>query len=428
MDSRRLLTADELLLQRETRNLKYTILGRLIFGLGMIIGEVFAAQNRAEQVLAIPLMAAVIFSSIIFFVNLSTKRSVKAVGMIGLCIDCLLIIFLPYLWFLSVEGLPYRHIYVSKTIMTIMAMSMIAYNSLAMRPLYPAVMSAVSFAVHLLLTLEILRLESGLLTPDGYKFRMSAHFSPFIFASEIAFMMGTGILLSYLASTARRTILNSVQLERTNSFLNRFFSPSVANQIQNSDESFFRPGGSLHQISVMFCDIQGFTSICERMSPDEVMTWLSHFHETMVSAIFDHNGTLDKFIGDGIMATFGTPSPNEESALDAVTAAMKMQENLVSLNDWNRTAGLPEIYQRIGIHFGDAIIGNVGTENRLEYTAIGDIVNIASRIESACKEIGTPILFSAEVNDRVADKICTRFVRSVSLRGREKPIDLYTVV
>jgi adenylate cyclase len=145
----------------------------------------------------------------------------------------------------------------------------------------------------------------------------------------------------------------------------------------------------------------------------------------MVAAIFEHGGTLDKFIGDGIMATFGTPRPAPDDAQRAVAAALSMLDRLDGLNNRFHADGLPELKIGIGIHSGPAIVGNIGTSARLEYTVIGDTVNTASRLESACKETGDPLLVSRAVADQLTVAVEPR--GEAVLRGKKAVIALFAV-
>ena len=167
--------------------------------------------------------------------------------------------------------------------------------------------------------------------------------------------------------------------ERERANLARYFSPNVVEQLSHNDEPLKKI--STQEIAVMFVDIVGFTSYAAARDPEEVIGTLREFHGLMEAEIFRHSGTLDKYLGDGLMATFGTPVVGARDASDALACARAM---CVVLDQWNaerRQAGEPEIHAGIGIHFGEAVQGDIGA-NRLEYAVIGTAVNIASRLEA----------------------------------------------
>ncbi|MGO8692661.1 MAG: adenylate/guanylate cyclase domain-containing protein [Rectinemataceae bacterium] len=177
----------------------------------------------------------------------------------------------------------------------------------------------------------------------------------------------------------------------------------------------------------MFSDIRNFTKYCEDKSPEEIVTFLKEYQSIMVDIIFKHDGTLDKFVGDGIMATFGTPSTSEDDASNAVRAAMEMSSSLRSFNIDRTKSGLEEIRIGIGIHYGQVVVGSIGSGNRLEYTVIGDTVNIASRLETATKELKREIVFSREVKNQIAADIKTTLLGSIEIRGHGKPMQVFSV-
>lgn len=181
----------------------------------------------------------------------------------------------------------------------------------------------------------------------------------------------------------------------------RFMPEYVVKQLLDDPDSF-RLGGANQKITVLFADIRGFTTMSEHENPEKVVSLLNRYFTAMTEIIFDHGGTLDKYIGDGLMAIFGAPTATPSDALNAVKAAVAMQKRLVSLNEELTTAGFARIGVGIGLHTGEATIGYIGSEKRSEYTAIGDTVNVASRLEGIAK--GAEIILSeatAEASGRV---------------------------
>ena len=161
----------------------------------------------------------------------------------------------------------------------------------------------------------------------------------------------------------------------------RFMPEYVVKQILNSPNSF-RLGGVNQTVTVLFADIRGFTSLAERENPEKGVSLLNRYFSLMSEIIFAHGGTLDKYIGDGLMAIFGAPTASAEDALNAVKAAVTMQKRLAKLNEEFRSEGYSPVSIGIGLHTGEALIGYIGSDKRSEYTAIGDTVNLASRLES----------------------------------------------
>jgi adenylate cyclase len=150
----------------------------------------------------------------------------------------------------------------------------------------------------------------------------------------------------------------------------------------------------LDGVAVLFADVQGFTALAEGLSPQGTMDLLRGFHARMAEAVFRHQGTLDKFIGDGLMATFGTPEPGPDDAARALACARDM---LATLDAWNReraAAGEPPLAVGIGLHLGPVTTGDIGGAARFEFAVIGDTVNVASRLERLTRELGTPLVVS----------------------------------
>ncbi|MEM6252048.1 MAG: MASE1 domain-containing protein [Cyanobacteria bacterium P01_D01_bin.156] len=206
----------------------------------------------------------------------------------------------------------------------------------------------------------------------------------------------------------------------------RYLSQDLAEQLLESNNT--KLGGARRFVSILFADIRSYTSLTEQLTPEEVVALLNRYFETMVDVIFDHRGTLDKFIGDAIMAVFGSPIPQEDHAQQAVATALDMQTHLEQFNQKQQQQGLSTLQIGIGINSDDVITGNIGSSKRMEFTAIGDGVNLTSRIESATKLYGCSIIISENTYSLCRDAIWVRELDYVCVKGKRQPVKLYEVL
>jgi adenylate cyclase len=186
-------------------------------------------------------------------------------------------------------------------------------------------------------------------------------------------------------------------------------------------------GGDKLPVTILFSDIRGFTSISEQLEAQELVALLNEYFTEMVDIVMDHGGVVDKYIGDAIMVIFGAPVPGANDALNAVRAALAMRESLARLNTRLEARGAQIIRTGIGIHSGEVIAGNIGSERRMEYTVIGDAVNLASRLESSTKDLGADLVISEATYALTRDHIVARPLGTISVKGREQPVDVYAV-
>lgn len=218
------------------------------------------------------------------------------------------------------------------------------------------------------------------------------------------------------------------QREKLQQNFARYVSKHVMDSILQSGESLSLIGEK-RKITLLFSDIRQFTHISEQYRPEQVVKYLNEYFSAMVEIIFRNNGVLDKFIGDGIMVEFGVPLEDEEQELNAVKTAIEMVQGVKDLCAKWRAEGknIPNIEIGVGIHTGMAVIGNIGSEKRFEYTAIGDTVNAASRIEQLTKDLKTPILFSESTANAIRNKMKIKHMGSQTIRGKSEVIDVYTI-
>jgi adenylate cyclase len=187
-------------------------------------------------------------------------------------------------------------------------------------------------------------------------------------------------------------------------------------------------GGEALTATILFSDIRSFTTLSEKMDAKQLVALLNEYFTEMVDVVMREDGVVDKYIGDAIMAVFGAPVPKPESAVSAVRAAVGMREALADLNKKLVARGAKRIETGIGIHTGEVVAGNIGSERRMEYTVIGDSVNLASRLESATKELGVAVLISQDTYDLVKDHFDVRQVKEITVKGREQPVMTYEVL
>jgi adenylate cyclase len=206
--------------------------------------------------------------------------------------------------------------------------------------------------------------------------------------------------------------------------LQRYFTPSVAECIVNSDAEI-RPGGDKRPVAVLFSDIRGFTAISEEMNPFQMAKLLSDYFTEMVDCVFRHGGTLDKFMGDALMAQWGAPTSHADDVDRALRAAIDMQRALDRLNARWLAEGTPTMLAGIGLNFGEAFAGNIGCERRLEYTVIGDTVNTASRL-CAAAEPGDILLTESFQKALIVAPAMTQ-VPPLVLKGKAQPVPVYRV-
>ena len=183
--------------------------------------------------------------------------------------------------------------------------------------------------------------------------------------------------------------------------------------------------GENRVISILFSDIRSFTTISEQMMPDDLVSSLNRYFTVMVDIIDAHHGTTDKYIGDAIMAFFGAPARHKNDALNSVLAGIEMNEALVEFNANQRKLDKPEFRIGVGINYGVVTVGNIGTDKKMDYTIIGDMVNLASRMEGLTKTYKQPLLISESLHQKVHEEVPCRLIDTVAVKGRAKGVRIY---
>ncbi|MEO6260254.1 MAG: adenylate/guanylate cyclase domain-containing protein [Thermoanaerobaculia bacterium] len=209
--------------------------------------------------------------------------------------------------------------------------------------------------------------------------------------------------------------------------MERYHSPAVVDEIVRGSVSADENEIRAMEVTILFADISGFTTVSETKAPEEVAEFLSHFFSCAVEAIFAYGGTLDKFIGDAVMAFFGAPMAQDDHADRAVLAGLMLQRLVGDWNDERAKAGLDIVKVRVGINSGPAVVGNVGTEKRVDYTVLGASVNIASRLESGVAKPGQ-VVISSHTLERVMGSFETESLGEFALKGLQQKLPVYNVL
>jgi len=214
--------------------------------------------------------------------------------------------------------------------------------------------------------------------------------------------------------------------EKTRNIFEKYVPPEVLDEVLGNPEKMLV--GRSDVLAILFSDIRQFTTISEKMAPDDVVTELNRYFKVMVDIIDKHKGVVDKYIGDAIMAYFGAPKKHDDDAFQSVMAGLDMIEALDGFNAEQRRQGKPPFSIGVGIHYGVVTIGNMGTDKKMDYTVIGDTVNLASRLEGLTKKYLEPLVISesAARHRTFAGKLACRQLDTVRVKGKENRIRIYT--
>ncbi|MGH9314995.1 MAG: CHASE2 domain-containing protein [Vicinamibacterales bacterium] len=234
------------------------------------------------------------------------------------------------------------------------------------------------------------------------------------------------LVLAAFGGVGYQYLVEGREKRKVKGLFGRYVSKDVYDQLM-SDPALAELGGKRRQMTVLFSDIRGFTSHSEKGQPEDIVATLNEYFTRMVEIVFRHQGTLDKFVGDMVMALFGAPLDDEEHADHAVEAAIEMVAELKKLNVKWAEEGRPPLDIGIGINTGDMIAGNIGSQAIMSYTVIGDAVNLGSRLESLNKEYGTRIIISDATRSRLKGSYPLRPLGDVIVKGKTKPVAILEV-
>ncbi len=242
---------------------------------------------------------------------------------------------------------------------------------------------------------------------------------PFIFSTISSSFLSFGYL----------TFTEAAEKRRVSQLFTQYVSKDVLHDVLHNYKEYLKSSaGQKVELTVLFSDIRGFTTMSETAPPEKIVEMLNIHFSRMADIILKHNGTLDKYIGDAIMAFWGAPVPTKDHAEKAVLAAREMLEALDDVNRTLKERGFEmEIRIGVGINTGVATIGNIGSEKKLNYTVVGDTVNLASRLESITKEYNSPLVFSEYTYAKIKDDMDCKLLGNVKVKGREQPVTIYTL-
>jgi adenylate cyclase len=247
---------------------------------------------------------------------------------------------------------------------------------------------------------------------------------------EMVVLLIVSVILALKSRRASRLLIRQASLAAERANLSRYLPPSMVDELAHRNEPM--GGVRSQEVAVLFADIVGFTRYAESHTPEDVIALLRDFHAVLEEEVFSHGGTLDKYMGDGLMASFGTPVASPHDAANAIAAAFGMQESIAKLNALRTERGQETIRLSVGVHYGPVILGDIGNARRMEFAMLGDTVNVASRLEAATRALECGIIVSQPVLEAVVDisvrEAFRRKMRShqgLILRGRSERADVW---
>ena len=247
-----------------------------------------------------------------------------------------------------------------------------------------------------------------------------------LFVGARLWMDVAGVPAALFLGYGATVVENFISAQREKQRLSRYFSPAVVAEIVRQKEDA-NLASARRRMTVLFSDIRGFTSMSEKMTPEDVVTFLREYFTVMTDVVFQHGGTVDKYIGDGVMALYNVPFDQPDHAAQAVRTALVFQDRLKPLAGRFRAKYGTDLNCGVGIHTGDAVVGTIGSEQRLEYTAIGDTINLGSRLEGITKDFHVSIIISESTYEEVKGQFIMRYLGEVKIKGKEIPVKIYTV-
>lgn len=260
-------------------------------------------------------------------------------------------------------------------------------------------------------------LAAGVALASALLFARGQWLAPLFPMAAVLAVWGAMALVAY-AATRRHARL-------TRAMFAQYVPPTVVERLV-AQPHLLRLGGEAREVTLMFTDLEGFTTLSEQLSAEQTVELLTLYFNTMTPLIHATGGTVDKFIGDAVMAFWGAPLDDPRHAEHAVRSALAMHQATEALSERLRERGLPPVHMRIGLHTGRVVVGNVGSEQRFSYTAIGDAVNLAARLEGANKAFGTHILVSGSTAERLPPDLPLRALDDVIVKGRSEPVRVFT--
>jgi adenylate cyclase len=250
-----------------------------------------------------------------------------------------------------------------------------------------------------------------------------------VFASGIWIPLVTPLLaigLTFVGQLAWQYFVEGREKRQVKKLFSRYVPKDVYNQLM-SDPTRAALGGKRRVMTVLFSDVRGFTAMSEKSTPEEVVGQLNEYFSRMVDVLFQHHGTLDKFVGDMVMGLFGAPLDDPDHADHAVQAAIAMSHALNELNQQWATLGKPQLDIGVGISTGEMVAGNIGSSAIMSYTVIGDTVNLGARLESLNKEYGTRIIISEVTRNALKGRYDIYPLGDVTVKGKSKPVEIFEV-
>ncbi|MCY6383335.1 adenylate/guanylate cyclase domain-containing protein [Hoeflea prorocentri] len=321
----------------------------------------------------------------------------------------------------------------------LLALGTLAYSWRTVRGI--GVMTAglwmISFGIVWLVSSEDVALTeavNGAFLPDGEMARLlnPNNLLAYIRVQEVIVFLIVAVTLSVTVRRYSNLLMGHAALERERENLARYFSPNVVEELSHNDEPLKKV--RTQDIAVLFVDIVGFTEYAADKSSEDVIGTLREFHQRMEEEVFSHNGTLDKYLGDGLMATFGTPIATDRDAVNALRCARSMMQSMARWNQERSLAGEPPLRASFGLHYGPAVLGDIGS-NRLEFAVIGNTVNVASRVEALTRGLTAELAATDELLERVREEdgadggLVSDFTRhdDVAIRGLESGVTVWTL-
>lgn len=287
-----------------------------------------------------------------------------------------------------------------------------------------ATWSAAVFYIHSLPD-SITEFTAGAGTQEALNTFLDPHFvNSIAWYNQVALLLIGSMIIAAGVWRARRLVRQQVAAEEARGNLSRYFSPNVVERLSAAPADL--DVARSQNVAILFVDVIGFTKMSQDLPPDRLIAEVREFHRRMVEQVFLHGGTVDKFMGDCVMATFGTPISGPSDATNALHCSVAILDEVREWNASRRDAGLSDVGVGLGLHFGEVVVGNVGAERRLEFTVMGDPVNVTSRLERLTREYGTPIIASDELMEQVQREHATtsdligRFTKlgTLEIRGR----------